>query len=161
MDYGLPSQDLKINGETFTQADITTNRLSYHNSGTANVSDGFAFRVSDAVGNQGDLTIFDITITGLIPPTITLNGSYSPIYNENDAPVAVDTVPTVTDPDSVTYSLLTITLSGTGVSTDDEVFFATTGPITASSNTILYSGNPIGTYSGGTGTPIAVGLPAA
>lgn len=153
LDYSDPMiRDQLINGDIFTQAAITTNRLSYRNSGTPNVSDGFAFRVSDAVGNQGDLTIFNISITGFIPPSITLTGTYSPSYTENDLPVAVDTVPTVIDPDSVSYKALTITLSGTGVSTDDEVFFATTGLITASSNTILYSGTPIGTYAGGVGT---------
>lgn len=157
LDYGQVGQDLLINGDTFTQAAITANRLSYHNSGTPNVSDGFAFRVSDAVGNQGDLTIFNITITGFIPPIITLNGAYSPSYTENDPAVAVDTAPSVSDPDSSTYTLLTITQSGTGLSNDDEVFFATTGPITASSGTILYSGSPIGTYAGGTGSnPLTV-----
>jgi hypothetical protein len=152
LDYGQVGQDLLINGDTFTQAAITANRLSYHNSGTPNVSDGFAFRVSDAVGNQGDLTIFNITVTGFIPPIITLNGAYSPSYTENDPPVAVDTAPSVSDPDSATYSLLTISQSGAGMSTDDQVFFASTGPITASSGTILYSGTPIGTYTGGTGS---------
>lgn len=151
LDYGQVGQDLLINGDTFTQAAITANRLSYHNSGTPNVSDGFAFRVSDAVGNQGDLTIFNITITGFIPPIITLNGAYSPSYTENAVPVAVDTAPSVSDPDSATYTLLTITQSGTGLSDDDEVFFATTGPITASSGTISYSGTQIATYTGGTG----------
>jgi len=159
LDYGQIGQDLLINGDTFTQAAIAANRLSYHNSGTPNVSDGFAFRVSDAVGNQGDLTIFSIAISGFIPPIITLNGAYSPSFTEinNPLPVAVDTAPAVSDPDSATYTLLTVTLSGTSVSTEDEVFFATTGPITASSNTILYSGSPIGTYTGGTGTvPLTV-----
>jgi alpha-tubulin suppressor-like RCC1 family protein len=152
LDYGAMGQDQLINGDTFTQAAITANRLTYRNSGTPNVSDGFAFRVSDAVGNQGDLTIFNIAITGYIPPIITLNGSYSPTYTENDLPVAVDNAPSVTDPDSVTYDLLTISLSGAGVSNDDELFFASGGTITASSGTILYSGTPIGTYVGGTGT---------
>jgi len=162
LDYGVMGQDQLINGESFTQAAITANRLSYRNSGTPNVSDGFAFRVSDAVGNQGDLTIFNITITGFIPPTITLNGAYSPSYIENDPPVQVDTAPTVSDADlSGSYKLLTITLSGTGVSTDDEVYFATSGLITASSGTIIYDGGtpvPIGNYNaGGTGTaPLTV-----
>lgn len=151
LDYGQIGQDLLINGETFTQAAITANRLSYHNSGTPNQTDGFAFRVSDAVGNLGDLTIFEIDITGFIPPIITLNGAYSPSYTENDPALAVDTAPSVSDPDSVTYTLLTISQSGAGLSTDDEVFFAATGTITASSGTILYSGTPIGTYTGGTG----------
>lgn len=152
LDYGQVGQDLLINGDTFTQAAITANRLTYRNSGTPNASDGFAFRVSDTVGNLGDLTIFDITVTGFIPPTITLNGSYSPIYTENDSPVVVDNAPTVTDPDSVTYNLLTITLSGADVSNDDELFFDNVGNITASSNTISYLGTPIGTYTVGTHT---------
>ena len=157
LDFGLGTEDLLINGDSFPQSAITANRLTYENNGTPNTSDGFAFRVTDTVGNQSNLTIFNIAVTGFIPPSITLNNAYSPSYTENDVAVAVDTAPVVSDLDSIYYSLLTITLTGTGVSNDDELFFATSGSITANSGTISHSSTPIATYAGGTGsTPLSV-----
>lgn len=155
IDYGLGTANLLINGETFPQSDIIGNRLSYRHSGSSNATDGIAFRFSDAVGNQGPLTIFNIAVTGFIPPSITLNGAYSPTYTEDDPLVAVDTGPAVSDPDSVYYSLLTIDLDLP--TADDELSFAVGGNISIASSTISHMGTPIGTFSGGVGTtPLTV-----
>ena len=155
----LRSGVVLANGGSFTMGDITDGLISYRNAGTPNIADGFAFRVRDTVGNQSDLAIFNITITGFIPPIITFNTVYSPTFTEGPTPLVVDTAPDVRDDDSTYFTLLTVNVPDATV--DDEVFLVTTGSITlvnsAGSGSISHSGTPIGTFVGGSGTtPLTV-----
>lgn len=145
------------NTSTFTMGDISAGLIAYQNSGTPNTIDGFAFRVSDAIGNEGDLTIFDITVTGYIPPTITF-GSGDLAFTEGDPYTAIDVATAVSDPDSVRYTLLTVDLPTNGEATDELHIhnFGAVG-IGQSGGNVTYNGAVIGTYTGGVnGDPLVV-----
>jgi VCBS repeat-containing protein len=55
-------------GDTFTQADIDGNLISYTNSGDSAAADSFTFTVSDGAGGTIGSTTFNISIA---PPTLT------------------------------------------------------------------------------------------
>ncbi|MHC4436550.1 MAG: cadherin-like domain-containing protein, partial [Planctomycetota bacterium] len=70
---------LKLDGttlfisDTFTQADIDNNLLTYEHDGSQTVSDSFQFTVSDGSGGSIGNTTFNITIANINePPTVSL-----------------------------------------------------------------------------------------
>jgi hypothetical protein len=70
---------------SFTQADINSGLVSYHETATGVTSDGFSFAVSDAAGNTGGATSFHINITPApVSQAFTSAGLWSPAGNGID-----------------------------------------------------------------------------
>jgi hypothetical protein len=89
----LGGVDLSVLGNTFTQADIDANLLTYVHAGTFDPADSFVFSVADsALGSAGGPATFAISITTANdPPVITLNeltiaesGSAVPVLTASD-----------------------------------------------------------------------------
>jgi alpha-tubulin suppressor-like RCC1 family protein len=155
-DYGSPGADPLLNGAAFTRGQVAAGRITYVNAGTPATSDGFAFRIRDAVGNQSGLVIFDIAITGYIPPTVTLAGG-DLSWTEDTPAVALDVGTTVIDPDSTSFRLLTVSVAQNGAAAD-LLAVRNLGQISQDQNgQVAFGGVPIGTVSGGSGTaPLVV-----
>ncbi|MFC1793816.1 cadherin-like domain-containing protein, partial [Planctomycetota bacterium] len=82
---------LKLNGttlsvaNTFTQADIDSNLLTYEHDGGQTVSDSFQFTVSDGSGGSIANTTFNITITEVNePPTVALINTITALPENTD-----------------------------------------------------------------------------
>ncbi|MFM2091769.1 MAG: hypothetical protein RLZZ127_2258, partial [Planctomycetota bacterium] len=149
-----------VNKDTFTRADIAAGRVVYANAGTPAVRDGFAVRATDAEGNQGELVILEITVTGYIPPQIILAGG-DVTWTEDAPETVLDVGTTVLDPDSTDFKLLTVMITD-GAGAADRLSVRdlgdNPGQIGLSTNgQITFGGAPIGTPSGGTGgTPLTI-----
>ena len=101
---------LKLNGvplsvgDTFTQADIDANLLTYEHDGSETTTDGFQFTVSDGAGGNIDETTFDISIFKV---RLDLDAKGQAQFYDADG------------------DLVTVTLKGGGAGT---LYFANVGP---------------------------------
>ncbi|MFQ3663784.1 MAG: cadherin-like domain-containing protein, partial [Chloroflexaceae bacterium] len=119
-----------IVGNTFTQANINANNLTYTHDGSETTSDSFSFTLTDGTTTLPAAT-FSITITPVNdPPVVDLNGAaagvnYAATYTENaPATLIVDPSAAVTDPESDNITTLTATI---GSCTPAETLSATGG----------------------------------
>jgi len=123
------------NNDTFTQDDISNNRLVYSHDGSETVSDSFTFTVSDGVGGAIGSTAFSITVTPVNDnvPVVTPGQSFSVAENAlNGASVGFVVA---SDPDTGTvFQDWTLTAGNT-----DGIFAinAATGEISVADNTNL------------------------
>ncbi|MDZ8069957.1 MAG: DUF4347 domain-containing protein [Nostoc sp. DedQUE08] len=87
-------------------------------------------------------------------PTINLPGT-NPTYTENAPAIIIDSIATITDPDSQNFDTgkLTVNFSANGTGDDRlEIQNSATNKIVVNGTEILYDGSFIATYSGGIGT---------
>ncbi|XHX80206.1 MAG: cadherin-like domain-containing protein [Stenomitos frigidus ULC029] len=102
-------------GQTFTQADIDSNRVSYRHNGSETNSDSFIFAVSDGAGGTTGSRTFNIDITNVNDaPTIVSAGPAT--VNEGATVNITNTLLRTSDPDNLTselrYTLPTVPVSG-------------------------------------------------
>jgi ELWxxDGT repeat protein len=140
------------NNDTFTADDLANNRVTYAHGGVLAGADGFAFNVQDSGGATSAAQVFNIAITGLSPPVVTLVVS-SLTFTEGDSPLQLDANATITDSDSPNFigGNLTVAYQTGGSFADDTLQIADLygGKVTVSANIVSYLGNPVGTLSGG------------
>jgi large repetitive protein len=157
------------NNGVFHQSDLIANNLTYLHDGQVAGGDGFAFTVSDGSA-VSEAKVFNITITGLSPPVVTITNNVSLpsamrllSYTENDPPLRLDSAATVFDVDSphLNGGYLRISFATNGSSGDvlalvsPQITFG--APDVTGTRTFDYLGVPIGTVSGGTGsTPLLI-----
>ena len=116
------------------------------------------------VKNQPFVFIYDqdgLLVDPNDAPVITLPGG-AVNYTENSSPIIIDATATVTDTDSVDFDSGTLTVDFTANGTADDRLIIRhegmgAGQINVSGTNVLYSGEVIGTGSGGMGTtPLVV-----
>ncbi|WP_206754533.1 cadherin-like domain-containing protein [Leptolyngbya sp. FACHB-36] len=103
-------------GSTFTQADITGNRLSYMHGGGEDSSDSFVFRVSDGSGGTIDSTTFNISVTpSNDTPLVTTNASLTVMEGDtlNILPAFLQATDADNRPSELRYTLTSALSSGT------------------------------------------------
>ena len=128
----LSGADLALN-DTFTQADIDLNRITYVHDGSASVSDSFDFSLADGGEDGSTPATGTFNITVMHPPTIAVTtGSLS--YTENDGPVLIDSGVTISDVDSATMNLAYVQITTGFVSGEDVLSFTSQPGITGSYN---------------------------
>ena len=103
-------------GQTFTQADIISNRISYRHNGSETTSDSFIFAVNDGAGGTTGSKTFNIGITNVNDaPTIVSAGPAT--VNEGATLNVTNTLLRTSDPDNLTselvYTVSTVPISGT------------------------------------------------
>lgn len=154
----------RLVGDTFTQADINAGLLIYRHTGSVAENDGFTFTVTNAENNSLPTTSFAIAISGVAggtTPVVTLPGG-SATWVQGGGPVLLDSSATVTDA-SGTLVGGTLTVSLIANSEGSDVISIRnlgtgTGQIGVSGNVVTYEGSTIGTFSGGSGSPLSVAL---
>ncbi len=124
---------------------------------------------STALNDSNDYVDFDgLSVTlaaAAAPPAISnLNGD-TVTFTEGGSPVSLDKDSNVTvkvDSDfgrTYTSGMVSASITGNGVASEDVLEITQTGGITLSGSNVLYSGTAIGTYSGGTsGTALSISL---
>jgi len=119
--------------DTFTQADIDNNRLTYDHDGSETTSDGFNFTVADGAGGSVGSSMFDITV--------------NPI---NDAPVANNDAATTNQNQAVTISVTDLLANDTDVEGDTlsitSVGNAANGRVVLNGNSVVFT--PDNDFSG-------------
>lgn len=98
-------------GDTFTQADVDNDRLSYEHDGSETTSDGFSFKVADSFGGRIEVTSFNITV--------------NPV---NDSPVIDDAIFSLTENSPEGKLVGTVIASDSDVS-DTSTYAITSGNI--------------------------------
>ncbi|MBV6625177.1 MAG: cadherin-like domain-containing protein, partial [Rivularia sp. (in: Bacteria)] len=122
--------DLLLNGttlalnDTFTQADIDNNLLTYDHNGSETTSDSFNFVVADGAGGNISSSTFDITV--------------NPV---NDAPVAVNDTATTDEDSSVTISVLANDTDAENNNLSITNVSNATGTVTIDGSNIVYNPN--------------------
>jgi hypothetical protein len=159
---------LKLNGtvlgvnDTFTQADIDADLLTYEHGGVDINPDNFTFTAADGVGGTLGSTVFDITILVDLPgndvPVLSMDGPATS-YTENDPATVLDPTATVVDIDSLDLrdGTLTVRFSAGGTA-NDELSIIEGGVVSlVGSSTIEVNGMNVGSFSGGTGgSPLVI-----
>jgi len=124
---------------------------------------------STVLNDSNDYVDFDgLSVTlaaAAAPPAISnLNGD-TVTFTEGGSPVSLDKDSNVTvkvDSDfgrTYTGGVVSASITGNGVASEDVLEITQTGGITLSGSNVLYSGTAIGTYSGGTsGTALSISL---
>jgi len=104
---------LKLDGttlsisDTFTQADIDSNLLTYEHDGSQTVSDSFQFTVSDGSGGSIANTTFNITITNVNePPTVALINTITALPENTDTTNPIKVADIVVTDDGLGTNLL-------------------------------------------------------
>lgn len=105
---------------SFTQAEVNAKTIVYVHDGSVTTSDQFRFRLSDGV-TTGEGSTFSIAIDATANlPILDLDadnssrvggGNTRVAFTENDAPVAIATEVTITDPNSTELTSVTLTLT--------------------------------------------------
>lgn len=156
---GLPARGTLLlgatslaNGQTFTQADITSGQLSYSHNGSETTSDSFTFTASDGSTGTLPLTTFNISVTPVNDaPVLTLpdaqlvnedtlltfsNATRIRLSDaENDNPISVTL--------AVNSGVITVN-SGAGVTNNNSGNVTVTGSVTAvetALNNLVYQPN--------------------
>ncbi len=139
-------------GQTFTQADLNNGLIAYQHNDSETTNDSFDFRVSDGVHTLN--RTFNITINPVNDaPTISLSNNHVSYINNTEA-VIINSSATVSDIDSTNLENGTLTVQFTANgSSGDRLHIRNqgieAGLIGVSGNTVTYSGEIIGTFSGG------------
>ncbi|MCP5144159.1 MAG: DUF4347 domain-containing protein [Gammaproteobacteria bacterium] len=160
-------------GAVFTQADIDNGVLTYAHSGNESVSDSFTFSVSDSAGATTGPATFTISVTPVndAPVLAGLNGD-TVNFVEDSAPVLLDigVAASGSDVDSMDFAggTVTVTISA-GADINEDVLGIrsqadTAGNITVTGSQVAFDGGSgrvtIGTFTGGSGTPLQIALNA-
>jgi hypothetical protein len=158
---------LKLNGtalvvnDTFTQADIDNELLTYEHGAPDFDPDSFTFTVADGAGGTLGATTFSISILvdgpGNDAPIIILTSP--PVsYTENDATRILDPNGIVADVDSADFKTGTLTVSfSAGGTVNDVLEIVVSGNVTLNNNSILVNQKNVGSFSGGTGgSPLVI-----
>ncbi|WP_414618872.1 DUF1194 domain-containing protein [Calothrix sp. CCY 0018] len=119
--------------DTFTQADIDNNRITYDHDGSETTSDTFNFTVADGAGGSVGSSSFDITV--------------NPV---NDAPVANNDAATTNQNQAVTISVTDLLANDTDVEGDTlsitSVGNAANGSVALNGNDVVFT--PDNNFSG-------------
>ena len=112
--------------DTFTQADIDNNRLTYDHDGSETTSDSFNFTVADGAGGNIGSSMFDITV--------------NPV---NDAPVANNDAATTNQNQAVTITAAQLLANDTDVEGDTlsiaSVGNATNGSVALNGSDVVFT----------------------
>lgn len=154
------------NGDSFTAADLQAGLLEYVHGGLLAGADGFALLVEDPQGEDA-VAVITLTITGLVPPSVTINDTTPVAWTEGDAAVQLDASAGISDPDSANFATGSVLISyaNGGGRTGDTLLFNPAligGVLTLDGTTIRNGdGDAVATLSGGTnGTSLTAGLTA-
>lgn len=90
-------------GQTFTQADLDSGRISYRHNGSETTSDSFTFAVSDGSGSQSG--VFSIAVTSVNDAPVVLSSGPLSI-NEGAITTITNSIIRTTDPDTLASNLL-------------------------------------------------------
>lgn len=92
-------------GDTFTQAQINANLVSYQHDGSETTSDAFTFSVSDGAGGTLPSTVFDINVAPINDdPVLEPGGEF--VVSEGVSAMITSVVLLVTDPEQGATELL-------------------------------------------------------
>jgi|GEM_PF-1572990 hypothetical protein len=153
---------LKLNGaalgvnDTFTQADINADLLTYEHGAADTNPDSFTFTATDGVGGTLGATVFGITVLtdppGNDAPVLSTTGP-AISYTENDLATVLDPSATVVDVDSADFNGGTLTVSfSAGGTANDGLSIVEGGVVNlVDGSNILVNGKNVGSLSGGTG----------
>ena len=152
---------LELNGtalalnDTFTQADIDNDLLTYVHGNADTNPDSFTFTAADGVGGNLGATTFDITILtdppGNDAPVLSMTGA-AVNYTTNDPATITDVTATVLDIDSANFKggVLTVSISAGGT-VNDELSIIEGGVTTLANGNVKVNSHTVGSFSGGTG----------
>ncbi len=153
------------NNSTFTVADVQAGSITYVHGGLLSGVDGFAVRLSDPGGGE-TIQVITLTVTGLVPPQLSIDNTVSASWIEGAAAVQLDGNAIVNDTDSANFGSGSITVANAGGRTGDRIDFdpALVGGSLVRSGadlTLGAGGAVVGTLSGGTGNAsLVIGLTA-
>jgi len=159
---------LKLNGtalgvnDTFTQADIDNELLTYEHGGVDTNPDNFTFTAADGVGGTLGATVFGVTVLtdppGNDAPVMSIPGP-AIVYAESDPATVLDPTATVVDIDSADFNGGTLTVSfSAGGTANDELSIVEGGVVNlVGGSSISVNGKNVGSFSGGTGgSPLVI-----
>jgi uncharacterized protein DUF4347/cellulose/xylan binding protein with CBM9 domain/cadherin-like protein len=152
--------------DTFTQDDIDSNRMTYDHDGSETLSDSFDFSVDDGAGAASTGT-FSLTVTAVNDDSVVTLPGGAVNFTEGDGATVIDTLATVTDPDSVDLDTGTLTVDITANATANDRLAindqgAGVGNISLSGTDVTYDFGAgavvIGSFAGGTdgSTPLVI-----
>ncbi|PNY36817.1 hypothetical protein C2E31_10670, partial [Rhodopirellula baltica] len=121
-----------IASDTFTQADIDANLITYSHDGSQSASDAFDFTVDDGIGATTSAT-FNITVSNVndAPVASAIEGS-TLSYTENAGAVAITSTLSLTDVDDTNLESAVVQVSGNYVNGQDVLGFTNQNGITGS-----------------------------
>nr|WP_277876478.1 DUF4347 domain-containing protein [Trichocoleus sp. FACHB-40] len=167
----LLANDTDAEGNALTITEITqpsngtvvrnaNGTYTYTPSANYNGADSFTYTISDNQGGTSTATV-NLNVTPVNDaPTVTLPGA-AVSYTENAAPIAIDSIATVADPDSANFGGGTLTVSYTaGGSPSDQLSISKNGNIFVRNTTVYYTEFPIGTITsnGNNGNNLVINL---